>query len=206
MTTTGLSIKGLPATFRDAITVTSRLGLEFIWIDALCIIQLDAEDWGLHSVTMAKVYPYSAITLAAAASSDAHGGLFRERNPVGIDGVKLDTEKTVTDEEMLLYVWAPVVAQYSVGKLSKESDMLIAIDGVAQQLTSIVPRKRYLNGLWSQESLPLSLLWRTETEDEPPSIRVAPSWSPSLGWSRKSSTSPPPTMSQKALRCRVQRH
>ena len=86
MTTTGMSIQDLPATFRDAITVTNRLGMEYIWIDALCIIQLDAEDWGLHSVTMAKVYSYSAITLAAAASSDAHGGLFRQRNPAGING------------------------------------------------------------------------------------------------------------------------
>ncbi|CVK95028.1 related to tol protein [Fusarium mangiferae] len=289
MTTTGMSIKDLPATFRDAITVANRLGMEYIWIDALCIIQLDAEDWGLHSVTMAKVYSYSAITLAAAASSDAHGGLFRERNPAGINGVKLDlkwpshdlegefqlvpidpwekavgnspllkrawvfqerllsrgavyfahdmlywecgelyaselyptggpwdlqyrykrfdisdrlpsgvqsvedcrfkhvytelltrelnAEKTVTDEEMFLYVWASVVAQYSVGKLSKENDKLIAIDGVAEQLTTIVPRETYVNGLWRQDSLPLSLLWCTQTEDEPPSIRVAPSWS-----------------------------
>ncbi|TXC02237.1 hypothetical protein FocTR4_00014932 [Fusarium oxysporum f. sp. cubense] len=289
MATTGTPVKDLPATFRDAITVTNRLGLEYIWIDALCIIQLDAEDWSLHSVTMAKVYSYSAITLAAAASSDAHGGLFRERNPAGINGAKvnlkwpshelegefylvptdpwekavanspllkrawvfqerllsrgtvyfahdmlywecgelyaselypeagpwdlqyrykrfdvadrlpsgvqsvedyrfkhvytelltreLNAEKTVTDEEMFLYVWASVVAQYSVGKLSKETDKLIAIDGVAEQLTSIVPREQYLKGLWKQESLPLSLLWRTETEEEPPSTRVAPSWS-----------------------------
>ncbi|KAF6514511.1 hypothetical protein HZS61_005645 [Fusarium oxysporum f. sp. conglutinans] len=289
MATTGMPVKDLPATFRDEITVTNRLGLEYIWIDALCIIQLDAEDWSLHSVTMAKVYSYSAITLAAAASSDAHGGLFRERNPASINGAKvnlkwpshelegefylvptdpwekavanspllkrawvfqerllsrgtvyfahdmlywecgelyaselypeagpwdlqyrykrfdvadrlpsgvqsvedyrfkhvytelltreLNAEKTVTDEEMFLYVWASVVAQYSVGKLSKETDKLIAIDGVAEQLTRIVPREQYLKGLWKQENLSLSLLWRTETEEEPPSTRVAPSWS-----------------------------
>ncbi|KAG5803847.1 hypothetical protein H9Q74_010560 [Fusarium xylarioides] len=289
MTTTGMRVKDLPATFRDAITVTNRLDMEYIWIDALCIIQLDAEDWGLHSVTMAEVYSYSAITLAAAASSNAHGGLFRERNPAGINGAKvnlkwpshdlegefhlvpidpwdkavgnspllkrawvfqerllsrgtayfahdmlywecgelyaselypeggpwdlqyryksfdisdrlpsgvqsvedcrfkhiytelltreLNAEKTVTDEEMFLYVWASVVAQYSVGKLTKETDKLIAIDGVAEQLTSIVPREQYLNGLWRLESLPLSLLWSTIEEEEPPGTRVAPSWS-----------------------------
>lgn len=40
-----------------------------------------------------------------------------------------------------------------------------------------MPREQYLNGLWRQDSLPLSLLWCTQTEEEPPSIRVAPSWS-----------------------------
>nr|RBQ89725.1 hypothetical protein FVER53263_20258 [Fusarium verticillioides] len=90
---------------------------------------------------------------------------------------ELNAEKEVTDEEMFLYVWASVVAQYSVGKLTKETDKLIAIDGVADQLTSIVPREQYLNGFWRQDSLPLSLLWSTIEEEKPPSIRVAPSWS-----------------------------
>jgi len=289
MTTYGMPVHDLPLTFRDAITAASRLGLEYIWIDALCIIQQDVEDWALQSVTMSKVYTYSAITLAAAASLDAHGGLFRDRDPTGINGTRVDfqwssvplvgeflivptdpwlkavakspllkrawvfqerllsrgtfyfahdmlywecgelyaselypeggpwdqyrykeinasdrlppgvqaagdyrfkkiytdilaeglvQDRTVADKEMFLYVWASVVAQYSAGKLTNGTDRLIAIDGVAEQMTLLVSRKYYLNGLWGQESLPHLLLWQISwPEEEPPSTKVAPSWS-----------------------------
>jgi hypothetical protein len=38
---TGLNWELLPKTFQDAITVTRRLGLQYVWIDSLCIIQDD---------------------------------------------------------------------------------------------------------------------------------------------------------------------
>lgn len=87
---TGISVQDLPTTFRDAITATGRLGLQYIWVDALCIIQDSADDWARESITMAKVYSYSVITLAAAASEDAEGGLFRNRNPAAINGARVD--------------------------------------------------------------------------------------------------------------------
>lgn len=34
----------LPANFRDAITITRRLGFRYLWIDSLCIIQDSRED------------------------------------------------------------------------------------------------------------------------------------------------------------------
>ena len=35
----------IPATFQDAMTLTHRLGIRYIWIDAVCIIQDSPEDW-----------------------------------------------------------------------------------------------------------------------------------------------------------------
>lgn len=35
----------LPKTFQDAVAVTRDLGLRYLWIDALCIIQDDAQNW-----------------------------------------------------------------------------------------------------------------------------------------------------------------
>ncbi|KAL1614246.1 hypothetical protein SLS54_009896 [Diplodia seriata] len=37
----------LPRTFRDALAVTRQLGIPYLWIDSLCIIQDDKEDWAL---------------------------------------------------------------------------------------------------------------------------------------------------------------
>jgi hypothetical protein len=38
---TGFEVDRLPKTFRDAILLTRRLGIRYIWIDSLCIIQDD---------------------------------------------------------------------------------------------------------------------------------------------------------------------
>lgn len=49
----------LPRTFQDAITFTRHLGFEFIWIDSLCIIQDDIEDWrteGSKASILRKIY------------------------------------------------------------------------------------------------------------------------------------------------------
>lgn len=67
----------IPPTFRDAISFTRRLGLEYIWIDSVCIIQHDKEDWETESVLMKSVYSNAFLTLAAVASHDNRGGLFR---------------------------------------------------------------------------------------------------------------------------------
>lgn len=41
-----IEMKALLPTHRDAITVTRRLGFQYIWIDSLCIIQDCPKDWG----------------------------------------------------------------------------------------------------------------------------------------------------------------
>jgi hypothetical protein len=35
----------LPKTFQNAITVSRQLGIRFLWIDSLCILQDDTDDW-----------------------------------------------------------------------------------------------------------------------------------------------------------------
>jgi hypothetical protein len=72
----GISIADLPLTFRDAITVTLRLGYHLIWIDSLCIIQDDKVDWERESACMADIYKNAVLTVAATRSPDGHGGCF----------------------------------------------------------------------------------------------------------------------------------
>jgi hypothetical protein len=61
----------LPRTFQDAITVTRRLGLRYLWIDSLCIIQDDSDDWNEQSMVMGKIYNESTITIMAATSTNS---------------------------------------------------------------------------------------------------------------------------------------
>ena len=58
----------LPRTFQDAVTVTRKLGLRYLWIDSLCIIQDDSDDWNEQSMVMGKIYNESTITIMAATS------------------------------------------------------------------------------------------------------------------------------------------
>jgi Heterokaryon incompatibility protein (HET) len=71
----------LPRNFQDAITLTRELGIPYIWIDSLCIIQDDLADWERESAKMAKIYQDSFVTVAATASPNAAGGCFTRIQP-----------------------------------------------------------------------------------------------------------------------------
>ncbi|KAI1453491.1 HET-domain-containing protein [Annulohypoxylon moriforme] len=65
----------IPATFQDAIVFARKLGVQYIWIDSLCIIQDSAMDWAIESSRMADIYRNSYVTIAATASKSSMDGL-----------------------------------------------------------------------------------------------------------------------------------
>jgi hypothetical protein len=67
-------------TFQDAITTTRNIGLQYLWIDTLCIIQDDHDDWLRESEKMGSVYEQAEVTLAASHAVDSHHGLFLARS------------------------------------------------------------------------------------------------------------------------------
>ncbi|KAK5656008.1 hypothetical protein OQA88_5146 [Cercophora sp. LCS_1] len=69
----------LSQTHLDAIEITKALGYQYLWIDAICIIQDDDEDWAGESANMGTIYRDSALTIAAAQSPDADGGILLDR-------------------------------------------------------------------------------------------------------------------------------
>ncbi len=73
---TGIAWGALPKTFQDAVDFTRRLGIRYLWIDSLCIVQDSKEDWRRESSTMASVYENCIVCLAATVSSDHQGGLY----------------------------------------------------------------------------------------------------------------------------------
>lgn len=71
----------LSTTFKDAILVARHLGIKYLWIDSLCIIQDDKVDWRKESAVMGKVYQRSYCNIAANAAAEGYDGLFIDRNP-----------------------------------------------------------------------------------------------------------------------------
>ncbi|KAK1840160.1 heterokaryon incompatibility protein [Colletotrichum chrysophilum] len=71
----------LPRNFKDAIAVTLALGFTYIWIDSLCIVQDDGEDWAKEAASMKSVYENAALVLATSSSDNVSRGILRERSP-----------------------------------------------------------------------------------------------------------------------------
>ncbi|KAF7671147.1 hypothetical protein GT037_010708 [Alternaria burnsii] len=76
----GIDVDKLPPTFQQAIILTKSLGIEYIWIDSLCIIQDDDIDWANECTRMTSVYMNSFINIGANAAGDSRGGLFQQRS------------------------------------------------------------------------------------------------------------------------------
>lgn len=74
----GEDFRELPQLFKDAFVIAENLGIKFIWIDSICIIQQGDNliDWRREAPKMAHYYQFSVFTLAGTAV-DTTGGLLQ---------------------------------------------------------------------------------------------------------------------------------
>jgi hypothetical protein len=72
----GIDLQSLPLTVQHAITIARALGLAYLWVDSLCIIQDSAADWERESASMCDIYSNATITISADGSLDCQGGCF----------------------------------------------------------------------------------------------------------------------------------
>ncbi len=73
----------LPRIFQDALQVARSLGVQYIWIDSLCIVQDSPEDWEKEAPNMHAIYSNSYFNIAAASdfsSSEGDKSLFPQRS------------------------------------------------------------------------------------------------------------------------------
>jgi len=75
----GIAVSTLKPTFDDMADLTWRLGVRLMWIDCMCIIQDDIQDWRDESALMGKVYANSWLNVSAARTDATCSGLYAER-------------------------------------------------------------------------------------------------------------------------------
>ncbi|KAF9475453.1 HET-domain-containing protein [Pholiota conissans] len=75
----GIALEQMPKTFQDVVAITRGLGLQYIWIDSLCIIQQDAADWEQQSAVMADIYAYCYLNIATTRAAGGHEGCLGPR-------------------------------------------------------------------------------------------------------------------------------
>ncbi|KAH6668238.1 heterokaryon incompatibility protein-domain-containing protein [Halenospora varia] len=71
-----IALKALPRTFQEAVLFSRKLGIRWLWIDSLCIIQNDDLDWKTEAGKMRDIYSNCFLTIAASKSSNGSQGLF----------------------------------------------------------------------------------------------------------------------------------
>lgn len=74
-----IAVTALPRSIQDAVMVADALGYQYLWVDALCIIQDSKADWLKESARMCDYYSQSALCIAAC-TSDPDAGFLRARN------------------------------------------------------------------------------------------------------------------------------
>jgi hypothetical protein len=246
-----IPLSSLPKTIRDAIILCRGIKAEYIWVDMLCIIQDDLEDWIEEASKMHFVYSNSFLTVAIHAPTSCREGFlgeqkfgqemwqrsfrpsFRNQQKSGmpdrmyvregfaprlktasalelrgwtvqesilpvrmlhLTGAEMawecnarqfcecnhiiDTPRTSEPPRLFLKslfrlagkgffdqhdptgnAWMTIVTEYSHRKLTKQTDKLIAMSGLAQTImNSVESDTTYLAGIW-QNRLPTQLLW-----------------------------------------------
>ncbi|KAH9475660.1 hypothetical protein JR316_0011219 [Psilocybe cubensis] len=82
----------LPKTILDAIHITRLLGIQYLWVDSICIIQDSEEDKLVEITRMGHIYRHSYLTIVAACSPRDGAGFLGPRPPVPPSQFPRDTE------------------------------------------------------------------------------------------------------------------
>jgi hypothetical protein len=92
----------LPYVFKDAIILTRAVGIKYIWIDAICILQDDPADMSRQLGLMDRIYHEAFLVISADSATSANDRLFQERR----GSLHLRTKSripSIKDSEVLLY-------------------------------------------------------------------------------------------------------
>jgi hypothetical protein len=77
--TENIPMSELSAIFLNAIQITRAIGMRYLWIDSLCIIQDSVDDWRHESMMMGEIYKHALFNIAATgAVNESPGFLFQK--------------------------------------------------------------------------------------------------------------------------------
>ncbi|KAF2169181.1 hypothetical protein M409DRAFT_52461 [Zasmidium cellare ATCC 36951] len=238
-----IPLNQMPETFQDAIKLTRLLGMRYLWIDALCIVQDDREDWRRESANMCSIYENAAFSISALVATDSSSGflhardidqcvvaagdltfgvrpklqsidealresklesrawclqerilapavlhighqqLFWECRACSVSETEPDSGEegpssrspnssftyipSAPDRKELLRLWYGLVKEYSARDLTKPTDRLPAIAGLADKVRrEFGGSPLYVDGLWLDD-LMAGLLWRRPNRPKP---------------------------------------
>jgi len=101
----GIPFATLPKSFQDAVSVTRSIGVQYLWIDSLCIIQDSIADWERESSQMARIYGDAYLVIAASQATDSTCGF--------IDRIPWYSESSSSSLDLLDWSESPLLKENS---------------------------------------------------------------------------------------------
>ena len=81
----GIDAVRLPRTIRDAIMTAHLLGVRYLWVDALCVLQDSPDDRAREAARLRAVLRNAHFTIVAASAHSASEGFLHDRAPPSPD-------------------------------------------------------------------------------------------------------------------------
>ncbi|KAK8013997.1 HET-domain-containing protein [Apiospora arundinis] len=176
----GISTSDLTPVVRDAVTTCRALGFRFLWVDALCILQRDTEDWEEHSYDMEKVFAGSTLTICAMATSSCLDSFLQRTHdrldlPLGSDsGLSPTASITLfpcwSDQKLPFYggyrqrnTEPPLQTDLRISSWSRRG-WVFRLSGIARVFKDVY-QDDYVAGLWAKD-IACGLLWDTKDNRE----------------------------------------
>ncbi|KAI2467428.1 heterokaryon incompatibility protein-domain-containing protein [Annulohypoxylon bovei var. microspora] len=87
----------LPKTFMEALIITKSIGIDYLWIDSLCIVQDDHDEWERESATMGSLFERATLMIAASGASNSSEGccVVQRPEPIIINVPLVDNEHRI---------------------------------------------------------------------------------------------------------------
>ncbi|UQC76722.1 HET domain-containing protein [Colletotrichum lupini] len=178
----GIITATMPQTFQDAVTMTRKLGIRYLWIDALCEDYvwdepLSKRGWTLQERWLAP----RLVHFGSQQMSFECNAYFLCQDGTKFSGRYSDARKdwdTVEEDERALRAsteWTELVTEYSLRKLTRGTDKLPAISGIARMIAGQI-NDQYVAGLWHKAIIE-GLSWECTEPDQAATHYQAPSWS-----------------------------
>jgi hypothetical protein len=111
----------LPQTFQDSILLCIELSIEYLWIDSLCIVQDDEDDWRGQSQIMEQIYERALFTIAASSATDSTKGLFKVRNRLDLVKMPYHNQKIGETDRVFGYIEPDLERYLSSSPLSQRA-------------------------------------------------------------------------------------
>lgn len=133
------SAQNLPTSLKDVIKVVGLLGLKYVWIDSICIIQDSPADWNKEASRMADIYANAYVTIFADIAKDDNHSFLTPRETFPSTSVTIQGKPGI-----------PIKIQL----LGRQSDW---VDFKEEVFTSDTRRRSYVsNRAWVLQELLLS--------------------------------------------------
>ncbi|KAK8235115.1 heterokaryon incompatibility protein-domain-containing protein [Phyllosticta capitalensis] len=140
--------KSMPQTFQDAVTFTRGLGLKYLWIDSICIIQdeVSSDDWRREAGRMFGVYKNAKVTFAALFGENSKTGLrddkFKQQTRVAAK-LRLDQSTYSLCVRRRHYLWLELSDQVYFEGLHKNIRVPLLTRAWTYQERMMSPRKLF---------------------------------------------------------------